>query len=280
MGIGAWGQQLDTMLREAKSFVEQNGDECLFFRFDKCDGWPQIAQMIFEILGSAPRELKSANLNLQTARALRGKVICLFPDAERAKIGRDVIEDPGRGFYFWRNGHPKDGKSTPYNSDFQGLQYWGKYSDTKDVGTNYFGNTERQRQQKADANVDRQAEKLAIGAQSQDPDCLGMMYWTATGKIANVLARDVKLKEMMTPGNAKFQEIWEGGVQESVEHRLKTFTPSDIMASKAWCPNIVMLDNVQKDCCDAVWEMNQCYADRVSKMLTRHVAQTSVAQRV
>src|ERR1043166_1898142 len=77
---GEWGMGLTKMLSDARKFVEQNKDEFLILKFDKCTNWTAIAETCIRFLGETIY-CKAGNLNTKTIGALGGSVMVLFGES-------------------------------------------------------------------------------------------------------------------------------------------------------------------------------------------------------
>ena len=255
--VGAFGGELDEILSDARAFVTENPSEFIFLKFAKCYGWEEIVVKVNDVLGDRglfPRR----NINTMRVSELAGHVIPIFPENQRS-ILHQLPEGCQMAFYkelFHKSGDKACCKA--YDPTYQGLQYFGKYSNTR--GVTWDPRPAASAQKRADYNEKKQAKYLHVGAQS-NPDIVGMMYWTATGYFQDVLARDAKLDKMMARGG--MDRLFQSHLREAIAIRADLVTTQvDATSStghvdySVWMPNIVMIDGVAKDKCDTVYGLN------------------------
>jgi hypothetical protein len=172
---GEWGLGLTRMLVEAKKFVEQNADEFLLLKFDKCSNWKAIAETCIRFLGNTIYT-GGGNLNTKSLGDLAGSVVVLF-----GKEGMEEIQN----WYGARDGicgiKNLNSKGASYDAGYNGLQYFGK------GGTSVlkaFG--------KISQNEEKQSKLMKKGGDG-NPNVMGMMYWTTTGIFESIKKRNDKM---------------------------------------------------------------------------------------
>ncbi|MFW5678511.1 MAG: hypothetical protein ACOCXK_02550 [Rhodosalinus sp.] len=247
---GGWGDALDNMLTEAASFVGNNKREFLILKFSKCMRWSDVAKACVAILGPVhfkPGKTAGSNLNVEPIGNLRGTVITIFDDTEetRDSLKPDFDIDKGTdGILLCRGLFSKEAnRRKAYVSDYAGLQYFGKFSDSP----------------KAQTVAKGQATRLEEGSR-MNPDVLGMMYWTATGWVGSIKKRDAELWK----DPRKLRGVWRYGLKASIDAQLGRdgkllFGPGKLNPAgllKTFMPNIVMMDFVSKERCDTVLNLN------------------------
>jgi hypothetical protein len=236
---GDFGMGLDTMLDQAKTFVEANASEFLILKFDKCTNWELIAERCVNILGGT-LYTGAGNLNTTTLGALGGKVICLFTENGLGEISQHYKN--GGGILGINN---LSGGGA-YDPQYQGMQYWGK------GGTSVFKPFGKLSQ-----NEKKQA-KLMSGGAGSNPNVMGMIYWTATGISESIRKRN---DTMWQPKNVTgLRKLWCDGLGESIEMRLASHVdPLALHAAptlKTFMPNIVMIDFANGDRCREIFSLN------------------------
>lgn len=239
---GAYGMSLTKILGDASRFVTTNASEFLILKFDKCDNWLMIAEACVQVLGNTIYR-DGGNLNTKTLRDLQGRVIVLF-----SKSGVQAVHHLygiPQGILGWKNLYSKDG-AEHYDEKFHGLQYYGK------GGTAIykpFGKTAQ--------NVKKQRKLMEKGGDG-NPNVLGMMYWTTTGVNESIRNRNTGM--WTAPNVARFQNLWENGMNSAVMSRVNAFAKMDGFAGaqtiKAFMPNIVMIDFADEEKCKNIFELN------------------------
>jgi hypothetical protein len=257
--IGGWGGDLVAMLTAAKTFVTTNGTEFLIFKFSKCYNWASIAETCIAVLGDTQYK-NGGNLNLKQVKELKGKVITVFDEEARTAL-TPVIQAQvgGHGLMFIRALYDKDtGTSKPYDPHFWGIQYFGKFSSTDSV----------------DKNTRKQGATMSSGA-ATDKDVLGMMYWTTTGLIGNIRARN---KQMWSATNQQaLRDTWTSGLESAIDSRFGKEKDEAIRLAmtsggalggklKSFMPNIVMMDFVSQKKCDVIEDLNRVAAQSLLKL--------------
>jgi hypothetical protein len=257
--LGGWGGDLASMLADAKAFVEQNGTEFLIFKFSKCYNWASIAEMCIATLGDTQYK-GGGNLNLKQVKDLKGKVITVFDEEARAELVPVIRAQVGaHGLMFIRALFDKDsGVSKPYDPNFWGIQYFGKFSSTDDISK----------------NTRKQGETLSTGS-ATDKDVMGMMYWTTTGMLGNIRERN---KQMWSLTNQQaLRDTWTSGLESAISSRfgkekdeaLKlAMTSGGFLGGtlKSFMPNIVMMDFVSRRKCDVIEDLNRVAAQQLLKL--------------
>ncbi|WP_374945119.1 hypothetical protein [Sphingomonas sp.] len=258
---GGWGGGLDEMLDQAKAFVEANETEFLILKFSKCNNWPSVAEACVARLGTAHYK-DGGNLNNKLVRQLAGKVITVFDEEARKELTPVITAQRGspHGILFVKAlFDKKTGRSKGYEPGYYGLQYFGKFSSTD----------------KVDKNTRKQAETLNAGAATH-MDVLGMMYWTTTGLLGNIQARNAS---MWTETNiASLQKTWKSGLEASITHRFGNEIDSAMRLAqtsggalggrmKAFMPNIVMMDFVDDEKCNVIEALNTVAATSLLQLM-------------
>lgn len=237
---GAFGEGLQKMLREARAFVEKHTSEFLILKFDKCENWSLIAEVITHEL--YPVLYKgSGNLNTKRLRDLKGKVICLFSSKGLAATPPEY--HGANGILGFRNLYESGGG---YDPNYRGLQYFGK------GGTSPFNAIRKFHQ-----NESKQ-RKLMRKGMATAPEVLGMMYWTTTGLKESIQKRNEGMWSDKNLG--KLMQMWRDGLEESINMRIaehidpKKYSSAPIL--KAFMPNIVMVDFANEFRCQVIYDLN------------------------
>jgi hypothetical protein len=259
--LGGWGAGLDDMLDQAKGFVEKYDTEFLILKFSKCFNWRNVAETCIARLGDVHYKA-GGNLNNKTVGQLAGKVITVFDEEARKHLTPLIAEQKGHphGILFIRALYDKDsGRSKVYDPGAWGIQYFGKFSSTP----------------KVDKNTQKQRQILATNGATH-MDALGMMYWTTTAMRGNIRTRN---DGMWTATNvAALQQTWESGLEAAIEHRFGNEYQSAMRLAqstggmlggraKAFMPNIVMIDFVDRGRCDTIDALNQVAATSLQQLM-------------
>lgn len=242
---GTWGLGLEGMLEDARRFVSgKHGSEFLILKFDKCSNWPLIAETCVRVLGPC-LYTGTGNLNTKTLGQLAGKVIVLFtPDGITAVRGTYPANSGILGI--------QNLYSSPTGFDplFDGMQYFGKggTSVAKPFG-------------KIGQNVSKQGKLMRAGG-GEDPNVMGMMYWTTTGLFESIKDRN---DTMWTATKVDaLKNLWTSGLSESIESRVADYVDPTSHAYgtvlKAFMPNIVMIDFADPKKCQSIFALNQAAA--------------------
>lgn len=245
---GAFGLELTEMLQQARNFVhsEIGAKEFLILKFDKCTNWGLIAEACEQVLGLA-LYTGGGNINTKTLKELKGKVIVLFSEKGR----REVLQ-PVRGILTFKNLSSEGATYTPVGYD--GLQYYGK------GGTSPFNPSNKLQQ-----NIDKQ-KKLVLGASAlQNPEIIGMMYWTTTGLIESIQKRDDGMWE--PPNVSKMKALWGQGLGDFVNARITLPAAHGHAAAqqrRSFFPNIVMIDFADAMKCATIRGLNDLAASHLS----------------
>jgi len=241
---GAWGMGLTRMLSEAKKFVEQNPDEFLILKFDKCSNWMAIAETCIRFLGNSIYA-KAGNLNTKTIGELGGSVIVLFGESGLAEVRTSY--SPKMGILGFKN---LASEGTGYEQRYDGLQYLGKGGTS--VVKPFF---------KISQNKEKQSKLMKKGGDG-DPNVMGMMYWTTTGIFESIKKRN----DTMWTANKQsaLTKLWSNGLADSIESRLaKNIDPTNDSAGgmlKTFMPNFVMIDFADAHKCMTIYELNSVAA--------------------
>lgn len=238
---GAFGLGLAGMLQDARDFVTRHPGEFLLLKFDKCTNWPLIADTCVRELGPTIYR-GTGSLNTQRQRELAGHVVVLFTaDGVAAVRGTHPV---GGGILGIRNLYGQDGAA--YDPHFHGLQYFGK------GGTSVAKPFGKLRQ-----NAKKQGKLMSLGGDG-DPDVMGMMYWTTTGLLESIEARNTGM--WSDRHRSSLKNLWANGLRESIETRIARHIDPTSHASggvlKAFMPNIVMIDFADSAKCRTIYELN------------------------
>jgi len=241
---GEWGLGLTRMLSEARTFVEQNPDEFLLLKFDKCANWISIAETCIRFLGNT-LYCHGGNLNTKTLKDLGGSVVVLF-----GKEGIEAVQSvygPRAGICGIKN---INSEGASYHPDFQGLQYFGKGGTKVEKP---FG--------KVSQNQSTQSKLMTKGGDG-NPNVMGMMYWTTTGVFESIKKRNDSM--WTDKGISKLQKLWSNGLADSIEPRLAGNVDPRAPASggvlKAFMPNFVMIDFADAEKCKTIYDLNSVAA--------------------
>lgn len=241
---GDWGMGLTRMLQEAKKFVEQNADEFLILKFDKCSNWLAIAETCIRLLGNA-LYCDAGNVNRRTLGELAGKVIVLFGPSGLEEVR--PVYSAKMGILGFKN---LGSKGASYDPKFDGLQYIGKGGT--DIWKPFF---------KIEQNKAKQKDLMKKGGDA-NPQVMGMMYWTTTGLFESIKKRD---KTMWTDNKTTaLRKLWSNGLADSIESRLaKNVDPREPASGgvlKAFMPNFVMIDFADAEKCQTIYDLNSVAA--------------------
>lgn len=249
LAAGAFGLGLTSMLEQARDFVTSPvaRDEFLILKFDKCTNWGHIADACIATLGTS---LYSAggNLNNKSLEELRGKVIVLFSPKGLAEMG-----GARGGILSFKN---LSGEGAAYEPVYEGLQYYGK------GGTNPLNPLGKLKQ-----NTKKQKKLMEGAVGMQNPEIVGMMYWTTTGLFESIKKRD---KGMWDPPNiSKMKALWGQGFGNFVDGFISL--PSTNPMAKAqqrhrFFPNIVMIDFADHSKCKQIRDLNDLSASHLADL--------------
>jgi hypothetical protein len=258
---GVGGDRLSQMLDQARAFVLQNPDEFLILRFSKCGDMMEVVNQCLLKLGGE-RFAQNVNLNVATVQSLQGKVITVFDRGDFDKFPATVKATPGILPVVSLFG--SEGTHASYAPHQWGLQYFGKYSNTR--------STEK--------NLEKQMRQLAQGPTSS-PELLGMMYWTLTTKIGEKLTKtfesiEERDRKMWSSSQQALTSAWKAGVKDHIiaraghQHRQwqrKGYPPAAVgRSAKSFMPNIIMMDFADPDRCATIWNLNLTTVDMMTRM--------------
>lgn len=255
--LGGWGQDtLTDMLTQAKSYVAAHPSEFLILKFSKCYNLKDVVDSCVRVLGDTQFNHNSSggaaiNLNTRLVGSLAGKVITLFDPKEMEKLGFVVRGQIYSGCLAYGELFDKEtGGSRLYEREFHGLQYFGKFSSTDDIKK----------------NTKKQKAQMGLGTACHR-DAMGMMYWTTTGLLANIKARNDK---MWTGVNVQaLRDVWESGYKKALMNQLGALSFNDLyrkdsrlyVANKnswtSFTPNIVMIDFADYQKCVTIYNLNR-----------------------
>ncbi|HTE44194.1 MAG TPA: hypothetical protein VK636_03030 [Gemmatimonadaceae bacterium] len=244
---GAFGMGLTTMLDQARAFVTSavGRNEFLILKFDKSTNWAHIANACWTILGTS-MYTAGGNINRKTLGDLAGKVVVLF-----SPKGLSELQGTTGGILSFKN-LTEDGAT--YDRTYPGLQYYGK------GGTSPFNPINKLKQ-----NIKKQTKLMRGAAGMQDPEVIGMMYWTTTGLIESIKKRDDGMWD--TPNIAKMKKLWEQGLGDFVNARvsLPDTNPMTIAQQRrSYFPNIVMVDFADQAKCQRIRDLNDLTVHHLS----------------
>ncbi len=261
--LGGWGGTLTTMLHQAKNFVTNNGTEFIILKFSKCFNWQEVAEVVEQTLGNK-RYLGGGNLNNKRVSELAGTVVTIYDEGARRDLDPYINQlnaaATPHGILYSRSLFDKKTKmSKHYERGFEGLQYFGKFSSTDDVGQ----------------NTAKQRKTFTKGA-ATNVEVLGMMYWTTTGVFGDIQTRNA---QMWTQTNVSaLQQTWRAGLESAITDRFGS--ELDIARRmvdqgharnghrlKAFMPNIVMMDFVDRAKCDTIDALNTVAAQELAKLI-------------
>ncbi|MBI3348950.1 MAG: hypothetical protein HY020_17295 [Burkholderiales bacterium] len=265
--LGGWGQDsLTDMLTQAKSYVAANPSEFLILKFSKCYNLKDVVDTCVRVLGDVQFNHNTSggapiNLNTRTVGSLGGKVITLFDPKELEKLGFVINGQIYSGCLSFGELFDKDtGGSRAYQSQFHGLQYFGKFSSTDDIKK----------------NTKKQKAQMGNGV-TCDRNAMGMMYWTTTGMLANIKDRNDK---MWSGVNVQaLRDVWESGYKKAMIHQLGALSFSDLytknsryyVANKnswtSFTPNIVMIDFADYQKCVTVYNLNRVKSEMLETLM-------------
>jgi hypothetical protein len=237
---GEFGMGLQKMLMDAKKFVDQNDDEFLILKFDKCSNYKLIATACIRFLGDRIYTGKG-NLNTKTIGQLGGHVIVVFSEKGLLEVRSDYSAKMGI------LGVKSKGGFEPL---FDGMQYVGKGGTS--IALPFF---------KTAQNKSNQAKLMKAGGDG-DQNMLGMMYWTTTGVFESIKKRN---DSMWTENKqSALRKLWSNGLSKSIESRLtKNIDPAKDSAGgmlKTFMPNFVMIDFSDASKCKTIYDLNSVAA--------------------
>jgi hypothetical protein len=251
---GEYGMGLNKILKDAKTFVTTNSSEFLILKFDKCSNWKLIAEACVSVLGDNTIYKGKGSLNTTPLKDLKGKVVVVFTSDGIEAVRNDGYP-VGSGILGIKNLY--GGKGGGYSSKFDGMQYHGK-GGTK--VTNIFGD-------KLKENEKKQGKIMTEGAGGEDPNVMGMMYWTTTGLKESIQQRN---DQMWTGSNVTaLKQLWKRGMADSIHNRLQSRNLDLTQHSsggllKTFMPNIVMIDFADDSKCKTIYELNKVAAISLS----------------
>jgi hypothetical protein len=251
---GEYGMGLNKILKDAKTFVTTNSSEFLILKFDKCSNWKLIAEACVSVLGDNTIYKGKGSLNTTPLKDLKGKVVVVFTSDGIEAVRNDGYP-VGSGILGIKNLY--GGKGGGYSSKFDGMQYHGK-GGTK--VTNIFGD-------KLKENEKKQGKIMTEGAGGEDPNVMGMMYWTTTGLKESIQQRN---DQMWTGSNVTaLKQLWKRGLADSIHNRLQSRNLDLTQHSsggllKTFMPNIVMIDFADDSKCKTIYELNKVAAISLS----------------
>ena len=251
LGIGGdWGDSLNNILTQAHAFVTNGAtsSEFLILRFSKSSDYPGIVAACNNILGATLYK-RGGDLGTHLLSDLAGHVVTVY-----ANSGGDRVDAQytcaADGVIRIRELFNKNGAPQTYDPTFNGFQYFGKNSDTKNVAKN----TRKQLQQMT-ARVHQ--------------DAVGMMYWTLTGIAfkGSIMSRMAGLW-----ANSSLSATWDSGLRTSIAQRvgnMSALEKAGAMSSqnlKAFMPNIIMVDAVDATKCNTIFGLNAVGSQQLTNL--------------
>jgi hypothetical protein len=261
--LGSWGDTLGQMLTQAMVFVLANPTEFLILKFSKSYNYTHIADQCRNILGHI-WYTGGGNLNTRTVQQLSRTVVTLFEPSAQAELTAWQQQHPGaNGILYFKELYDSKRKTTRvYDPNLSGLQYFGKYSQTQDIGE----------------NAAKQARLFSEAGAAVHMDAVGMMYWTTTNTARSLFLANIRSRNdrMWGPANqGALAATWRSGLQASIQHRLGREWPTMSLNAggalggrlKSFMPNIVMMDFVDVQKCTIVDNMNQLAAQELQQLV-------------
>jgi hypothetical protein len=253
-GVGGWGETADSIFEAIDAHLHANRGEIVIVRVSHTS-----ASAAREVVRSQVRKLRTAytyksavkkNLSKEAIKDLRGKAIIAYAG--------DAIETPD-----WTAGQVRFGKAS--KASREGIVTCGEYPNSSDMKIIRYKAIKR-------LNEHRQVGG-ATCCDSETDDHLFMLYWQMTG--GNISENTKAGGNPPTLANEAFNAshgthynlshllcLLEGGYVGKVVHE-HTFTDSvqtvpgiDDDRYK-WAPNIINLDFVNNEVCNAVIEFNE-----------------------
>ena len=258
---GHGGDRLSQMLDQAREFVMKNSGEFLILRFSKCGDMDDVVNQCILKLGDE-RFSQNVNLNEALISSLQGKVITVFDQEDFNKFPPELKSIPGilpvKALF------NSDGTHADYMPLKWGLQYFGKYSNTRS----------------AEKNIKKQMQVLSqVPASSSE--LLGMRYWTLTTKIGEKLLKTFEIvkgrdKKMWDSGQKALTDAWKAGVKDHIVARaghmhrqwvVKGYPVTAVgRSAKSFMPNIIMMDFADPNRCATIWNLNLTTVDMMTRM--------------
>ncbi|MFG6489776.1 hypothetical protein ACG04R_24075 [Roseateles sp. BYS78W] len=265
--LGGWGQDtLTDMLTQAKNYVTKNPTEFLILKFSKCYNLKDVVDTCVRVLGDTQFNYNKSggapvNLNTRTVGSLAGKVITLFAPSDLEELGFVIRGQIYSGCLSFGELFDKKTKSSrAYNKDFNGLQYFGKFSDTADIKD----------------NTKKQTKTLG-GGTTCDRDAMGMMYWTTTGLLGDIKKRNDKMWSGVNVQSLR--DVWESGYKKALMNQLGALSFKDLYSSNSrlyvanknswtsFTPNIVMIDFADYQKCVTIYNLNRVKNEMLEKLM-------------
>jgi hypothetical protein len=261
--FGAEGERLATMLEQAREFVEKT-PEFLILKFGKCTNYPVIADHCATILGKRMFTWNGIEFSKLTLGDLKHKVVCVFDEPGARQITDMGPRDGILKFRSLKGGDDDGGVGDAYDARFEGMQYVGKGgTDEKAVW--------RTKAMKMRENVSKQGKLMGLGTGSAHDDAanvLGMMYWTSTGSVSSIKARD-KVMWGKT-GVERMHDLWSDALENAVgtemrRDHVKYMDYGGQRRLKAFIPNIVMIDFADPAKCKTIYQLNTLAEQRLQE---------------
>ncbi len=273
-GFGGFGGRLESMLEQAKDFLTWNPSEFLIFKISKSQNIALIFDTCVQVMGNMLYRAAGVahNLNSQQVSQLQGKLIVLVSESDAVLI-RDHISRsamPTRdltrmadieGVFAFRELY-KDGNILPYNDNYRGLQYFGKFSQT-----NYYS-----------TNLSKQKKNMKKGRtmRGTSKNAMGMMYWTLTSSVGNPFSLPVNIekrnKKLWTDRHAQeLTTIWKSGLEDSIRNHMGHARYDQTTQSHEWngfIPNIIMLDFANPTACGTVVDLNRVASQVIDQLVS------------
>lgn len=269
--LGGFGGRLEDMLKDARKFVETRPSEFLIFKISKSQNIDAVAETCIDVLG--PYQFKATspcNLNMKKVAEVGGRVITLFSSGDCAQILNNT-NGMSRydGIFSYRELYDSETKTVKgYNPVYNGIQYFGKYSNTH----------------KAVKNTKKQGEllKTMLLSPAVHRDAMGVMYWTLTSNFGNPfsLAQSIKKRDAKMwrgPHIASLIQTWKNGLEFSIEQQMgrdfysNFHAPTNTFGTRndwtCFMPNVVMMDFADAQKCATVESLNYIANDTIQRMV-------------
>ena len=256
---GGFGLGLTQMLLEARRFVEDNTNEFVILKFDKCKNWEIIADACILHLGNKIKK-GLGSLNEKTLTDLAGKVIVVFKHKNLSSLinpaTRRAYNSVDDGIFGCRSLDSGDSLEQLESS----LQYVGKGGTSATNGKSDIG--------KIAENIHTQKIKVnARDMAGRDPKVMGMIYWTTTGFKRSIRERNKAMWDVF--GQQMLQNLWVDCLQDSITRRVgdrwdfRDYSHGGTI--KTYMPNIVMIDFANLRKCTFIRSLNDVAATQFTQ---------------
>ena len=251
--VGAFGMGLKDMLEQAHNFVRDQPNEFLILKFDKSLNWTLIYAYCVQYLQgrmyTGPTDLNFASLD-----DVAGSVVVLFHSDGVNEVRQADAQAYILGF---KNHFSKTGGPVAFDANFEGLQYYGKGGTSVNPKKMSWSKSGKIAENEATQRglMRRMAQETAGHLNHQ---VLGMMYWTSTGLVESIKARNKKM--WTTAGKMSLTALWNAGLRDSIDARLASnVNPASYASSgllRTFMPNIIMIDFAKEEYCRVIRDLN------------------------